>query len=731
MSKRALLSFIACLVLVSLTCKLGGQSNDPSPTPGDNLPQPPTPVTSQGEATPVDPAQAPPTPGGSQAEPPASEPASQPASSGPEIPFEEREAALDDLITFLNDLPAENQASDNQAMVDYLLSRPEFVAADVSSDGTVWGEFSDGRLLFIFNNRTLDAGNTQSSARPPGRGISSKHAPLTLAAPPTLLTAASVPAPAATAKGELPQSDRAYLLSAMGTWWPDATPDLEKWVGDSGYDVVNSAPTVEMLKGVSGSGMFYLDTHGGKINDFHGKEVYGLWTATPIDSFNESLLRLDIEAGRVAYAAAKHDEFNGKPLYARHYAITADFVTEYMSFAPNSFVFINACSSNMEEMRKAFLAQGASVYAGWSITVDGNFADRTARFLFDRLLGTNKGPEPETPKQRPFDYIAVKGNMGERNLLTDPGGSKLTFTQGSGDFALLMPSIAYMEVEEDSDELFILGMFGSEKGTVTIGGQSADVRNWEQELVVVHLADTGPGSAGDVVVKVRDHESNAVPLTEWRGEIRYSTTADSLAPNLNSYIVMKVHFRADVHPYREEPGHDPVEREVTFVLAGDSSATWKMEGSATRDGTTFEISGSGSLPLDSKEHNHDNAVFGMSGTLKPQGMLAGNPPVIENVDFHIHLSSNPNTESRLKVVVPGYGTEESGFPIMPTDALFDQVIELDTQFNILPDKREATTMFGVPTLGLGTLEWDLLEASNAPKLGDLPHAAAPMRIRPV
>jgi len=729
MNKRALLSFIACLVLVSLTCRLGGQSGEQSPSPDDNLPQPPTPVTNQSDASPIDPAQAPPTPGGSQTEPTSSEPASQPAASGPEMPFEQRKAALDDLTTFLNDLPAENQDNDNQAMVEYLLSRPEFVAAAISSDGTVWGEFSDGRLLFIFNNRTLDAGGEQSSARPPGRGgISSKHAPLNLAAPPALLTAASVPAPAATAKGELPQSDRTYLLSAMGTWWPDATPDLEKWFGDSGYDVVNSAPTVEMLKGVSDSGVFYLDTHGGKIDDFHGKKVYGLWTATPIDSFNETLLRSDIEAGRVAYAAAKHDKFDGKPRYAQHYIITDDFVTEYMSFAPNSFVFINACSSNMEEMRKAFLAQGASVYAGWSITVDGNFADKTARFLFDRLLGTNKGPEPEMPKQRPFDYIAIKGNMGERNLLTDPGGSTLTFTQGSGNFALLMPSIAYMDVEEESDELFIYGMFGSEKGTVTIGGQNADVRNWEQELVVVHLADTGAGSAGDVVVKVRDHESNTAPLTEWRGEVRYDVNADSLAPNLITTVVMNAHFRGDVHPYREEPGHDPVEREVTFVLAGDSTATWAMEGSSVRDGTKFELSGSGELPIDSKDFNHDKAVFGMSGILRPQGMLEGNPPIIEEVHFHIHLSSDP--EGTLTMVIPNFGTQTSGFGINQTDVLYDQTLQLDNNFNVLPDRRQTMTIQGRQGIGLGTLEWDLLKANGAPKLDNLPHAAAPMGIRP-
>ncbi|RMH01927.1 MAG: hypothetical protein D6706_00925 [Chloroflexi bacterium] len=145
--------------------------------------------------------------------------------------------------------------------------------------------------------------------------------------------------------------------------------------------------------------------------------------------------------------------------------------------------------------------------------------------------------------------------------------------------------------------------------------------------------------------------------------------------------------------------------------------------------TRLELTGSGELPLMEEQSDHEQAHFDIVGVFRPQNILQGKPPVLEEVNFHLHLSSD--SEGKLRMIIPNFGTQESGFPINPTDVLFNQTLQLDSQFNILPDRREAATIQGRPGMGLGVLEWDKLEANYAPDIDDLPHAARPKQAWPL
>jgi hypothetical protein len=671
----------------------------------------------------------------------------------PEIPVEQRMAALEEVNDFLNTLPGVDRDADNQEVAAYLASRPEFKASGVSPDGTVWAEFSDGREFFFFNNRPNTPGPAGAQADTQGQAYRSGASPyLHLASAvfpafqvqPRRGESASPVLQGGTA--ELPKTNQVRMLNALGTYYGPPPQELKSWLAASGYDFVDGDATVDELKNVSGDGIFYFRTHGGRGRDVHSERVYGLWTSTPVNAFNDTLLKADLDAGRLRYAAAPHDE---NPMYdpdldnpnsercqnaeppcqnpyrvGLHYSITPEFVEHYMSFGGNTLVFIDACSSQNNAMRRAFLGKtSVSTYAGWTGSVSEGFTNKTAKLFFDRLLGVNKEPPEEKPKVRPFDAESVHAYMVLKDAHSDPADRGTTFevlTSGVG-LTVLVPSIKVMEVHEDTDELFIYGIFGTEQGKVWIDGSPVKVLNWESDLVVVHLEDKGPGSAGDVIVEVRDHESNMVPLTEWRGQIHYQANADTMAPNLNTLVDMDVHLRADVHAFREKPWEPPQDREVHFTLAGDSKAHFNMNGSAEFEGAKFETTGSGSLPLVSDQPNHDKTHFEMVGVLQVEGLPQGKPPDIVDVNFHLHLTGDMS-ESKLTITAPGMPKQESPWPILQTDALFGQTLELDEKYNILEDRLESGTVQGMPAVGKANLSWDQLDAKHAPSLSDPPHA---------
>ena len=91
-------------------------------------------------------------------------------------------------------------------------------------------------------------------------------------------------------------------------------------------------------------------------------------------------------------------------------------------------------------------------------------------------------------------------------------------------FGLLAPSVEFVQIYESGlsqrvlgqPQIQVFGPVGNYPGTVTVGGETADVPQWQNGSFVANFPSSGV-SGPDVVVSVRDHPSNVARLTEWQG----------------------------------------------------------------------------------------------------------------------------------------------------------------------------------------------------------------------
>jgi hypothetical protein len=347
----------------------------------------------------------------------------------------------------------------------------------------------------------------------------------------------------------------------------------------TGYTVVPGVAEVDTLKSVNGEGVFYLESHGGGLNSDKGDEwknrfcAYSMMTATMPNKKNEELYKTDLEEGCLGYMWG-NTELSGIVFAGWRYAITGKFVSKYMDFAPNSLVFLNGCSTDDSLFINAFFGKRASIAIGWSDIAQSLAGQDAARFLFDRLLGANQ-EKPESPKQRPFDFLSVWEDMRRRGLDKsrdrDPQTGEevetasLNFRRGPGGFGLLVPSIMLLWVEEALDEtqkakLRVLGFFGNEQDSakVNMNGNPLPIVDWSETEIICDLS--GRDAGGEVVVEVRGHKSNTRWLTKWSGDFTYSDSQSWKNPNLpfrgqiSAKMTVHLHFRGDVLQARASPG---------------------------------------------------------------------------------------------------------------------------------------------------------------------------------
>lgn len=527
-------------------------------------------------------------------------PVSPPAGGGNEgTPVSDavRQASIGAVEQKFATLTWENYDADKAVLVQFLQARPEFEAAGPGGGASVWARFTDGRLLIIANNR------------PPADTLNQ--------APPL------INAPALQPGSELPISGNARVMNAMGTRFTNSIPVLRTMLQARGYVVTNPDASVSNLKSVSGDGVFYIQTHGASGKRRDGTEAYALWTSTQFDTVTDKTLNPEWNAGRLAYFMAKHDSIPGQPGKATeetHFAITKDFVFTYMSFGSNALIYLNACGAfGGDEFRNTCVAEsdgGTGIVAGWTLSVGDSRAIGAAYFVVDRLLGTNLDPRtPENPPQRPFTYQLVYENLVARGMDTYPirggGTSYFGFTPATSEFGLLAPSIKSLEVDEINRELHIFGSFGTDPrsngtGTVTVNGHELTIQEWDDpNEIVCSIPPSGTRAAGDVIVTVRGHRSNVVRLTEWIGEVRMIMTSGFVGLNLT--VTFSLHFRADVHSFRERPGETPRARsQIIAVGAPDTHGDWSVGGGSVNGYTNMGCSivstetwanNSGSLPM--------------------------------------------------------------------------------------------------------------------------------------
>ncbi len=495
-----------------------------------------------------------------------------------------RVQTVEDLASQLDQWDGMEPDSIAARAVAYLDGVPSIEAVGITpGTTTVWARFEDGVSLIIPNNReTTTAVDTlvdEAIVPPPARGASA--APRAIPDGRKMTTALSVP----TSALELPAQATFRALNPIGTCHVNPLPVVRSLLRQGGYRENSGSATVNGLKGVRGDGVFYINTHGGIGLDPQQNGFFALWTATP---FNLTTLgdHLTMLANNdVVIMVEKSNDPLGNCLNLSHLGITAHFVNEFMSFPKNSLVIIDACdsgSANAIDMRQAFENAGASVYVGWTQRVADQFAYKAVKYLLDRMLGVNQ-ISPETPKQRAFNIDDVRDDMANnRNLVVDPyRNAVLTVFKMQHDFGLLSPTIQFLSIEggEDMDKLYIAGVFGTDPGeanrSVTIGGVALSNVVWEPTLIT---GDLPTEVAGTAVVEVgtgsNPRRSNEVNLTEWRGQIVYERDDPG---SQQAQLTMNVHFRADVHAFRDKPGEQPWKTTVLFNAMRD--ATMDVEAS--------------------------------------------------------------------------------------------------------------------------------------------------------
>jgi hypothetical protein len=602
-----------------------------------------------------------------------------PPPSGGSISDEARLATLDTLSSVFSRLPGVDPASDRQAVLNYLKSRPEFEAAGISSKGeNVWGRFVDGRLFLYVNNRQ------------PSSAVSGSLAPLN--------RIENQPVGLNKTRDFFPASSSARIINSLGSWFGAAArsvDSIKRWCKIAGYTLVTpDIATVANLKKMKGDGIFYWATHGGygERNDAKRGTTYALWTSDEVNAANEVKYLADLNTHNVQYMYQANDSVRGgPPSSAMHYCVDLWFIVNNMEFAENSLVYIDACGSGGFDPSYSFAFINAGIYLGWSLPVTDDDADRAARFFFDRTLGMNRNTPKLTPPQRPFFVEDILSDMTKRGLDVS-GASRLThpFEPVLAHLRLLAPSIGLTSGKGDvsSSTYTIGGSFADNPGAagvVLLNNKPVTISSWSPTEVKIQK----PQGGGTLVVTVRNVKSNPINLTEWNGTLEYTYTGRG---TLKQHIVMNLKFWADVHTFRP----NIIQPAMYMPFAGMGRPVEWMKTSSC----TYEASG------EFKDSFGEIQETWQGGATLPLSDL-GSPGAAFSASA---LIDSAGTNSALFVVVSGTYTrwlKSSGESQQPLNF---NVASIDAKHS-MPD---FSIKGGTIPMGGGTLTWSDLVATFPP-----------------
>lgn len=550
-------------------------------------------------------------------------------------------AAHSDVINLItlkaNTLPDTDKATQNQALLNFVLHLPLVSRAGIAADQSlVWLVWSDtGRKYIILNNDILDVHGTPAvptgAAQPAAQARTAEPAALRVIPAPATARSFAAAAAATAAGTDVPSSKKMRLLNGMGSGMSTVVGDLQTWLGKAGYVSSGGDMSLASLRTLGGDGVLYIGSHGGV--DDEDDTPFNIWTSTPTDACEaeankgqsakctDAVLLDDLINERVTGFSAKNS-FNPATRdfdWASHYGIYATaFATKYWkNFGGNAFVYIDTCDSDaqtpsVQAFKSTLTSLGASAYAGWTESVATGDSLNVAHFVFDRLLGADSYcPENGAPcalgsaappffAQRAFDYSQALQDLSLHGLGTSKS-SQFDLEHLAGTFGQLAPSISKLTVNEldgTSGHMIIYGAFGSDPrpdGLVTVGGAEAQIERWSPDSIEVDLTLNGGGSSGDVQVVSRSHKSNAARLTEWRGDgFKQSIQANGSLLIAADYTL---HFRADIRKYRPQIHTEPVEPSSVGFAAQDSTAKYSASGSGNGIGQVFKWTGSGTMTL--------------------------------------------------------------------------------------------------------------------------------------
>ena len=560
-------------------------------------------------------------------------------SSVPEsMTLDQRMVSFDTAVSYWDSINTGTTAGDNQALLSYLASRTDIADYGVSDDATVWARFKDGfPMQFI----TVEV--------PPGTVLK------------TQLPAVTSATPAVSGRNLLPAGDKAVLLD-VDMLADGSLTTIEPALTNKGYVTSKPVGTVADFMAASGASVLFISSHGGEGTAKDGTKSYAVMTNERVDftldpnsaAYN-NLKTLNRSGELIMSGVHVRDTGASAPVtvYGGFWAITEKFVKNNWSFAKNSLVVLDTCELFKDaqltkasekviyqNFRAALTGANAGSIVGWDGQVSPSFAGNVMQLFFDRVLGAN-AYQAETPKQRPFSYSDVLAWLKSKGKDRESGGGGLTLQEtGRG---LLAPTIIRANLFKPASGaqyagkwvLELSGEFGTddstnERGTLTVNGIAPTILDWSNNSIHVELpASLGdPGGSGDVIVDVRNHKSNILPLTQWTGTVSQAQTGTDIGSGAQTNVSCPVRVTGDVHFSRSFPGEVPHATSVAFPeITG--SCTYTLSGSWTAGSIQYSLTGNGSAaPALGVPDIYGSLMHNANGTALPLAFQAGVAPMV-------------------------------------------------------------------------------------------------------
>jgi hypothetical protein len=456
----------------------------------------------------------------------------------------------------------------------------------------VWGRFTDGRLLFIPKNAAPASASQATQATPDATRRASVGAPALSTA--TVISSFSAEDHSSTARTAVGDS-----LSSAGY-----ATGLRLGIGTEDYATLPP------------SGVLYIEGEGGWATDREGTPHLCISTRATYSRELDSVWRTDLTQLALAYTVIRT---TGSEAFAVRYAITDRFVSRHgWSLPASSLVFLNMPESGSTAgigFRQALFDAGAGVVLGW----DGAVSNARSIGAAEEFFALAAGGAPLADPARPFPYEQVLADMHARGVssLSFPAGDApllyFTVSDTTDGNGMLRPTIANVHVRlSRAGYIMLTGHFGAAQGKVLVDGVElpVDAADWTPEAIQLRLPDSGPGSAGTLVVLAPSGiASEPVTITEWHPTLHYEQTysRDGLNGTQSILVSYNLHLRAFVQKMRSGIGTLPgagASPLVPVEVVGDSTATYTASGTLTEPGsgpegdtlTTIETIDPGTLP---------------------------------------------------------------------------------------------------------------------------------------
>jgi len=511
---------------------------------------------------------------------------------------DQREAAVNAVNGYWATLNTGNADTDNQLLLAFIRSRTtEFADAGITPDHTVWARFIDG-LPTLFADRTVPDGTVLPN-------LASNRAML----------------PGVTPSAQLPQGDQAVLIdvdllaaNSLSTIGPALTA--------KNYVVSQPPGSVSDFLAIQNVSVLFISSHGSYAVTKSGTPTYVVMTNERAQTFDPNnahhvSLRALSDTEELLVSTVRLRNNNGQPISqpGTFFWISAKFVSNNWQFTPHSLVVLDSCDMFLDQhlsvvadqaayqdFRAALTSKNAGNIVGWDGMVSPAFASNVMQRFFDRTLGAN-AYQPETPRQRPFPYHMVYDWLVSTDQHSEANGGTLRLQQATTGQLVptLHNALVYYPAQgsEHAGEwvLEIAGEFGTDVGVVSVGGTAlALLEPWDNSRLVAALPPSmnGPGSHGDLVVTVRNHPSNAVPLTKWTGTISQTQIGTDIGEGARFDISCPVQGTTDVHAPRGQPAATP-QRLSALVLELTGPCSYTLSGTWIDGTTRYDLSGTGSV----------------------------------------------------------------------------------------------------------------------------------------